>query len=305
MVQPSRLHLGLTILFRPPPSVFRLSMKSLAIVGPGLLGGSIALAARRVGGFRTGLWARRAEAVAEIAALDVADAASTDLPSIVAAADLVVLCVPIGAMPALAREIADAISPRAIVTDVGSVKASVVAELGAIFRGRGRFVGSHPMAGSEQTGIRAARAELFEDAACIVTPDADSDADAVADIRTFWKTLGCRVLEVSPAEHDEITALVSHLPHLLAATLVQTVLSENARAFAFSGPGFRDTTRVAAGPPAMWAEILRTNRHAVRKSAEAMIEKLRAIITLLEHEQPMTEFLTEAKAQRDRLRPLQ
>jgi prephenate dehydrogenase len=237
--------------------------------------------------------------------MSIADAVSTDLRSIISDADLVVLCVPIGAMPALAREIADAISPRTVVTDVGSVKASVVAELGAIFRGRGRFVGSHPMAGSEQTGIGAARAELFEDAACIVTPDASSDASAVAEVGAFWKTLGGRVLEVSPAEHDEIVALVSHLPHLLAATLIQTVLTENARAFDFSGPGFRDTTRVAAGPPAMWAEILRTNRAAVRKSAEAMIENLRGIITLLDRDAPMTEFLTQAKTQRDRLRPLQ
>jgi len=279
-------------------------MKSLAILGPGLLGGSIALAARRVGGWRVSLGARRAEAVAEIEARGIADAASTDLRSIVSGADLVILCVPIGAMPALAREIADAISPQTIVTDVGSVKAGVVLELGAIFRERGRFVGSHPMAGSEQTGIGAARAELFEGAACIVTPDASSDAAAVADVRVFWQSLGSRVLEVLPAEHDEIVALVSHLPHLLAATLVQTVLAENPRAFEFSGPGFRDTTRVAAGPPAMWAEILRTNRAAVRKSAEAMIEKLHEIMTLLDREPPMTEFLTQAKEQRDRLQPL-
>ncbi len=279
-------------------------MKSLAILGPGLLGGSLALAARRLGGWRVALWARRAEAVAEIEALGIADAVSTDLRGIVAGADIVILCVPVGAMPALAREIADAIAPRTIVTDVGSVKAAVVAELGEIFRGRGRFVGSHPMAGSEQTGLRGARAELFEGAACILTPDAAADPAAVAELRAFWQTLGCRVLEVAPAEHDEIVALVSHLPHLLAATLVQTVGVENARAFDFSGPGFRDTTRVAAGPPAMWAEILRTNRQAVRKSAEALIEKLRGILTLLDREQPMTEFLTEAKTQRDRLRPL-
>ncbi len=279
-------------------------MKSLAILGPGLLGGSIALAARRAGGFRTGLWARRAEAVAEIAALGLADAASTDLPAIVDAADIVVLCVPIGAMPAVARDIAEIISPRTIVTDVGSVKASIVAELGAIFHERGRFVGSHPMAGSEQTGIRAARADLFDGAACILTPAAGSDASAVTELHAFWQTLGCRVLEVAPAEHDEIVALVSHLPHLLAATLVHTVLAKNAHAFEFSGPGFRDITRVAAGPPAMWAEILRTNRDAVRNSAEALIEKLREILTLLDRDPPMTEFLTQAKAQRDRLPPL-
>ena len=277
-------------------------MKCLAILGPGLLGGSIALAARRVGGFRTALWARRAEAVAEIAALGIADAASTDLHTIVESADLVVLCTPIGVMPALAQEIADVISPAAIVTDVGSVKAGVVAGLGAILGGR--FIGSHPMAGSEQTGIRAAREELFDGAACIVTPAAGSDATALAAVRAFWQTIGCRVLEVAPAAHDEIVALVSHLPHLLAATLVHTVLAENACAFDFSGPGFHDTTRVAAGSPAMWDEILRTNRHAIRKSAEALIEKLRETLTLLDRDAPMTEFLTQAKAQRDRLRPL-
>jgi prephenate dehydrogenase len=160
------------------------------------------------------------------------------------------------------------------------------------------------MAGSEQTGIRAAREGLFDGAACIVTPNAASDAEAVAAVHAFWQLLGCRVLEVSPEAHDEIVALVSHLPHLLAATLVHTVLSENAAAFDFGGPGFRDTTRVAAGPPAMWDEILRTNRAAVRKSAEALIEKLREILTLLDRDAPMTEFLTQAKAQRDRLRPL-
>ena len=149
--------------------------------------------------------------------------------------------------------------PRApIVTDVGSVKAPVVAELGAIFRGRGRFVGSHPMAGSEQTGIAAARAGLVR------RRGLHRHARRRVGRRTpsrrcarFWEALGCRVLELSPAEHDEIVALISHLPHLLAAALVNTVGRGKCRApSSFCGPGFRDTTRVAAGPPAMWAEIL-------------------------------------------------
>lgn len=275
---------------------------NLAILGPGLLGGSIALAARARGSHRVAMWARRAEAVAEVAALGVADRVSTDLRSIVADASLVVLCVPVGAMPELARQIAEAIPAGAIVTDVGSVKAAVCAELGAIFRGRGRFVGSHPMAGSEQTGIGAARADLFVDAVSIVTPEGASDPEAVGSVVDFWTALGSRVLQVAPAEHDRIVALVSHLPHLLAAALVNTVASENPGAFDFCGPGFRDTTRVAGGPPAMWAEILGTNRVAVREAAEALIEKLREIATLLDRDRPMTEFLTQAKAQRDRLR---
>lgn len=277
-------------------------MTHLAILGPGLLGGSITLAARARGGFRVGLWARRAEAVAEIEARGIADRASTDLRAIVADAQLVIFCMPIGAMPALAREIVDVIPAGAVVTDVGSVKAPVCAELGAIFRERGRFVGSHPMAGSEQTGLAAAHARLFEGAVAIVTPEAETDPAAVATVREFWTALGSRVLQLAPPEHDEIVALISHFPHLLAATLVQTVTEQNVRAFDFCGPGFRDTTRVAAGPPAMWAEILAQNREAVRDAAEAMIVKLNEIVTLLDRERPMTDFLTSAKAQRDRLR---
>lgn len=277
-------------------------MTHLAILGPGLLGGSIALAARARGGYRVSMWARRPEAVAEVEALGVADFASADIRSVVADAALVVLCVPVGGMPALARQVAEAIPPGAIVTDVGSVKALVCAELGKIFAGRGRFVGSHPMAGSEQTGIGAARADLFTGAVSIVTPQEASEQDAVATIVKFWEALGSRVLRVAPEEHDRIVALVSHLPHLLAAALVNTVADASLSAFDFCGPGFRDTTRVAAGPPAMWAEILRTNHVAVRAAVEALIEKLREMATLLDRDQPMTEILTQAKAQRDRLR---
>ncbi len=275
---------------------------NLAILGPGLLGGSIALAARARGGHRVAMWARRAEAVEKVNALGVAERASTDLRVVVADADFVVLCVPIGAMPSLAKQVAELIPASTIVTDVGSVKADVCAELGAIFRGRGRFVGSHPMAGSEQTGLAAARADLFEDAVSIVTPDDSSDADAVANVADFWTALGSRVLQVSPADHDRIVALISHLPHVLAAALANTVAAENARAFDFCGPGFRDTTRVAGGPPEMWAEILGANRGAVREAVEALIEKLREIATLLDRDRPMTDFLTQAKAHRDRLR---
>jgi prephenate dehydrogenase len=277
-------------------------MTRLAIIGPGLLGGSIALAARRAGGFHVAVWARRAEAVAELEKRAIAEIASTDLATVVRDADLVILAVPVGAMGALARQIAAVVPSGAIITDVGSVKAAVVEELSAIFQQRARFVGSHPMAGSEQTGLEAARAGLFDGAACIVTPDSHSDAAAVAAVHHFWETLGCRVLELSPAAHDEIVALVSHFPHLLAAALVNLIGEKHAEAFEFAGPGFRDTTRVASGPPEMWTEILRSNHSAVRAAVEAMIEKLREIVTLLDHDASMNTFLTQAKTQRDQLR---
>ena len=249
-------------------------MKRIAILGPGLIGGSIAFALRRSGGSHVTLWARRPDAVTEIIVADCADTATADITAAVNDADLVVLCVPVGAMGAVARAIAPVIRADCVVTDVGSVKAAVLAELAPIFRERGRFIGSHPMAGSEYTGLAAARATLFDGATSIVTPDADTDPAALAAVCDFWKGIGCRVVELPAAEHDECVALVSHLPHLLAATLVNTVAARNEHAFRVVGPGFRDTTRVAGGPPAMWREILRENSAAVLPAIDALIAKL-------------------------------
>lgn len=284
-----------------------LRMTRLAVFGPGLLGGSILLAARASGRFEVAAWGRREDAVAELRARGMADRASTDARAVAEGAEIIVFCVPIGAMPELAQRIVPVVSPHTLVTDVGSVKGCVVETLGPIFEGRARFIGSHPMAGSEQTGLAAARADLFEGSVCIVTPEPGCDPEDQAAARAFWETLGCRVRELAPREHDDIVARVSHFPHLLAAALVQAVAQTGAGALDFAGPGFRDTTRVAAGPPEMWTEILRTNRRAVQKSAEAMIEKLREVITLLDRDAPgddlrMNEFLSQAKALRDTLR---
>jgi prephenate dehydrogenase len=285
-----------------------MNLSKVAILGPGLLGGSIALAMReRLPGAQIAVWARREAAVAEVQTARIADIASTELEPVVRGANVSVLCVPIGSMTALAEKIAPLISPHALVTDVGSVKAPVVRALTPIFRERGKFIGSHPMAGSEQTGLSAARADLFENAVCILTPEPPTDSDALSRLRAFWELLGCHVRNLSPREHDDIIALVSHLPHLLAATLINTVHGENAAATAFCGNGFRDTTRVASGPPAMWAEILDQNREPLKKSVNAMIEKLREFVTLLDSgdsndRRAVEQFLADAKTERDRLK---
>lgn len=281
-------------------------MKTVAILGPGLLGGSIALALRRRPGVRVAMWARRPEAVDELRARECCDLATDRIEEAVADADLVVLATPIGVMPALAERIVPHLAPFAIVTDVGSVKGPVVAALEPIFQGRARFVGSHPMAGSEKTGMSAARADLFAGAACIVTPGGRTDAGAAAAVSDFWKSLGGRVHTLSPAAHDEATAWISHLPHLLAATLIEAVAAHAPGAFPIAGPGFRDTTRVAGGHPEMWTEILGANAGAVRKSLDALIEKLRDAARLLDLPAPerdprMNAILTHAKTQRDPL----
>jgi len=276
----------------------------LAVLGPGLLGGSIALAVReRYPDSRLALWGRRAEAVESIRQRDVAATVSTDLGSVVEGAELVVLCVPIGAMADLAKQIAPMLSPTALVTDVGSVKGPVVRELTAILGDR--FVGSHPMAGSERDGFDAARANLFEGAVCVVTTGVGSDSTtALGRIEAFWAALGCSVRRTDADRHDEVVAAISHLPHVLAAALVDLVGGSDPQALEFCGPGFRDTTRVAGGPAAMWTEILRTNREPVRKSIEAMVEKLREVVILLDDSDgvAMNRFLNEAKMRRDSLR---
>ncbi len=290
----------------PPAGVLFRLMKTVAILGPGLLGGSIALALREQPDVRVAMWARRNEAIEEVRAQECCDRASIQIEEVVAGADLVVLATPLGAMPGLAAQIVPHLEVTSIVTDVGSVKGPVVAALDPIFQGRARFVGSHPMAGSEQAGFKAARSDLFRGAACIVTPSETTNREATAQVSEFWESLGCTVHTFSPSDHDRAVAWISHLPHLLAAGLVNAVAAHAPSALEICGPGFRDTTRVAGGHPGMWTEILGSNAGAVRNSLEALIEKLRDLATLLDRPAPerdslMNEILTHAQTERDRL----
>jgi prephenate dehydrogenase len=282
-----------------------MTFSSIAILSPGLLGGSLALGIRqRMPGVELRIWARREESVQKARALVMADEASTDAAAIAKGADLVIFCMPIGCMPELARRIVPSVTEETVVTDVGSVKQPVVEKLGAIFRGRAQFIGSHPMAGSEQAGLDAARADLFEGAVTIVTPADGASQETVASLAKFWETLGCRVAISSPRVHDEAVASISHLPHLVAAALVQTALRENPLALDWRGNGFLDSTRIALGPPAMWAEILVENRAAVKKAIHAMIENLSEVTKLIDAEESVAleQYLAEARLARDRLR---
>ncbi|MGA3170481.1 MAG: prephenate dehydrogenase/arogenate dehydrogenase family protein [Chthoniobacteraceae bacterium] len=282
-----------------------MSFSSIAILSPGLLGGSLALAIReRMPGAEVRVWARRQESAEKALAARIADAASTDAAGIAKGAGLILFCMPIGAMGEVAEKIAGVVGRDALVTDVGSVKQPVAASLGGIFRGRAEFVGSHPMAGSEQTGLEAARADLFEGAVAFVTPTEETKQGTAEGVAEFWERVGCRVIFATPRAHDEAVALISHLPHLAAAALVQTALRENPAALDWRGSGFMDTTRVASGPAAMWAEILTENREAVKKAIHAMIENLSEVSKLLDAEETgsVGQFLAEAKETRDRLK---
>lgn len=284
----------------PALSVTSAVPPSVAIYAPGLLGGSIALALRsKSPSTRIAVWARRPEALGEIRARGLADLTTSDPAEAAEAADLSVLCCPVGHMAHLATALLPGLRPNALVTDVGSVKAPVADALGAILGER--FLGSHPMAGSDQTGLAAARADLFEGAACILTPTASTSAAARETIAAFWSALGCRLFALDPAAHDRAVAWISHLPHITAAALVDIVASVQPEALALVGSGFRDTTRVAAGPAPMWREILAENLPAVRESLRTLAIRLDAIERILDEPVALEQFLARAQSARERL----
>ncbi|HEX8373487.1 MAG TPA: prephenate dehydrogenase/arogenate dehydrogenase family protein, partial [Chthoniobacterales bacterium] len=208
--------------------------REIAILGPGLLGASLALALKDRACVR--LWGRRPESIAEAEERGIAPCCTTMLSEAVSGADLVIFATPVEVMGGIARDLLPFLSPGAAVTDVGSVKGPVVAELQPIF-GAHRFLGSHPMAGSEQSGSSAARADLFTGAACILTPTKQTPPSLLEDITALWQSLNCEVHLLTPELHDRRIALISHLPHLLAACLVNTVADADPAAFPLSGQG--------------------------------------------------------------------
>lgn len=275
------------------------SFQKIAILGGGLLGGSAALALREKADVR--LWFRKPEA-AQSSGLDFA---TGDLAAAVSGADLVILAVPVGAMPALlSAAIAAGLPKDCLVTDVGSVKAAPHRDLAPILAESGNpFIGSHPMAGSERNGLVAARADLFRNAACLLTNDDAAPSDLCAALENFWISLGCRTKWLGAAEHDRLVARISHLPHVTAAATAFAALSADTASGQFSGGGLRDTTRVAGGNPEMWAEILLENRAEVARSIRETIAKLDEFLVALDGANPqeLHRLLDEAKALRDTL----
>ena len=276
--------------------------QKIGILGGGLLGGSAALALREKTDVR--LWIRRPEAV-DAAQLSGLDFATGDLKDAVAKTDLLILAVPVGAMPALLSAAMAAGLPKAcLVTDVGSVKAAPHRDLAPILVQSGNpFIGSHPMAGSERNGLAAARADLFQNAACLLTNDSSAPPDLCTALEDFWKSLGCRTKWLGAAEHDRLVARISHLPHVTAAATAFGALSADTASGILSGGGLRDTTRVAGGNPEMWAEILLENRGEVARSVRETIAKLDEFLVALDgaNQEELRHLLTEAKALRDTL----
>ena len=279
--------------------------QKIALIGVGLLGGSLGLAIkqRRLAGRVEGC-VRRPASLAECVALGVVDHASLDARSVVAGAELVVFCTPLAQMRGMAEELLPGLKAGALVTDVGSVKASVVRELEALVAGAGgHFIGSHPMAGAEKTGPAAARADLFVNAICAITPTSHSHPEMMHKLEGFWRAVGARPLKLSPELHDELVSRSSHLPHVIAAELANYVLSpihpqEQGKLCA---TGFRDTTRIASGSPEMWRDICLANRKNLARVLGVFIEDLQEFQFALETEnvKAVEEFFHEGKQRRD------
>lgn len=273
----------------------------VAIVGVGLLGGSLALALRqaRAAGCVAG-WFRRDDARAEALARGLVDEATLDLAAAVAGADLVVLGTPLAQMPPLVRAMAPHLKAQALVTDVGSAKAALVAEVEPLVHAAGaRFVGSHPMAGSDKSGLAHSRADLFQHAVCVVTPTPRTPDLAVEQATALWRVVGGTVMQLDPAVHDALVSRASHLPHVTAAALVRRVLGpgQPPEQAALCATGFRDTTRVAGGSPEMWRDIALANRAALGQALDELQEELRQFRRLLDDGDPATleRYFAEAR----------
>jgi prephenate dehydrogenase len=281
-------------------------IQTLAIVGVGLLGGSVAKAARAAALARTIVGVGRDRARLDAALADGGlDRATTDLVTGVRGADFVLLAAPVLAIEALLEGVWRAAPDGATLTDVGSTKAVIVRRAEELATGRTlAFVGSHPMAGSEQSGYGAARADLFQGATVLVTPTDRTEPRALKTVAGFWEALGARVSALEPEAHDTAVAAISHLPHAVADALMDAVARFAPEALEFAARGFKDTTRIAASDPDMWADIFVANRAALSASLDAFRRALgeleRAVAAGSREE--IRAVLARVKAAREALR---
>ncbi len=281
-------------------------LENLVILAPGLLGGSVAQAARAHGAARrVTVWARRAETRLALRVQPWCDAVADTPEAAAAAASLVVVAAPVDRIVDLTRLIAPHLPAGAIVTDVGSVKGEIVRLGHAALAPRAHFVGSHPMAGSEQTGWEHARPGLFAHRACFVTPLPATDPAATDTVVKFWHDLGAEVATVAPDAHDEIVAHISHLPQVLASVLGAFLAQKNPTWRNFAGGGLRDTTRIAASDPHLWRAILEQNRDELLRALREFQDELQAMQASLANRDwlDVTARLERGKAWRDGFRP--
>ena len=275
------------------------SAGTVAIVGVGLIGGSIGLAIRKRALASEVIGVGRDQATLELAVrLGAIDRGTTDLEAGVAEADVVVVCTPVSRIADDVRRVAEAAPGHVLVTDAGSSKRQIVETVERQPRSAAVFVGAHPLAGSERRGVNHARADLFEGRVCVLTPTARTRPDRGRRAHGFWSALGCRVLEMAPGEHDEVLAYTSHLPHALAAALASSVPTDW---LPLAAGAYRDCTRVAAADTALWTAIFRDNRGPLLKALGTVQECLDAFkyALMTDDEEAIRRWWGQAKGRRD------
>jgi cyclohexadieny/prephenate dehydrogenase len=278
---------------------------TLAIVGFGLIGSSIARAARLTGAARR-IVACDASAPARraIATLKLADAVVADPAQAASGADLVIVCTPLSSYAKLGRALAKALKPGAILSDVGSVKRPALEELGAHLPAGRHLIPAHPVAGTENSGPESGFAELFAGRWCIVTPARGTPKPAAAKVEAFWKRLGSKTARMTPAHHDRVLAITSHVPHLIAYTIVNTASdlegTLRAEVIKYSASGFRDFTRVAASNPVMWRDVFLANKDAVLEMLGRLYEDIALMQKAIRHDEGETLERLFAKARKIR-----
>lgn len=277
-------------------------MNRVALLGLGLIGGSLGLACKKRGTVGTVVgYARREETRKLALELNAVDEVCDSPAAAVADADLVVFCTPVLTIESIAQECSSSLRPDAVVTDVGSTKASLAVTMQPLTPS---FIGSHPIAGSHQTGLEKATADLFQNRVAVVTPMPGSDPTSVACVSALWSGLGARVVTMTPERHDALVARTSHLPHLLAAMLVQHVATDDmADIRDLCGTGFSDTTRIADGSPEVWHDIVASNASCILDELDRFqrtTESVRDMIKEADYAS-IREFLEKSRLQRRKL----
>ena len=281
-------------------------IERLCVVGVGLIGGSLARALRAAGAVREVVGCGRGRANLERAvALGVVDRFTQDVGEAVSGADLVFLALPLGAMRPALEALRDRLAPGAVVTDGGSAKASVVADARAVFGAVPPFfVPGHPIAGTEKNGVEASFATLYRSRRVILTPLHETDPGAVARVEEMWRACGAEVSYMTVGHHDEVLAATSHLPHMLAYALVDSLarLEEHDEVFRYAAGGFRDFTRIASSNPVMWRDICIANREALARMLGRFSGELAELTAAVEggDGEGLLEIFARAKRARDR-----
>lgn len=256
--------------------------RRVSIIGVGLIGASFALAIRAasLAGSVTG-YGRNLENLRRARDRGIIDDFGTDIPGSCADADLVLLATPVGAFRSAVRQMAGCLRQGAILTDVGSVKGDLVAEIEDLLPPSIHYVPLHPIAGGEASGIDQANADLFREARCVITPTMRTDSGALEKVRAVWEGIGARVEIMDPYVHDRIYAAVSHFPHIAAYTLVNVLADIEPRYIEYAGRGFKDTTRIALSSPELWRDICMHNRENISHLLLRCIERLAQIEVMI------------------------